>query len=141
MDIPPSAFIGGLFGASMLGLMDTESEVPTQIPVIKAISIRFDPDVNLVKETIKENFLNQPSDILLKNNSKYMKLEVWKEPRKSLDDPLLVLGGCKYDEYKNDAFLTVSIRSGAGTPNPAGITLLRHFIKKLQDKKIKFEIW
>ena len=127
-------------GASLLGLMDSKSEVNTQIPLLSAISIRFDPDVNLLKETIQENFLKEPTEFVVSFNSTKFEIRVNKSPKRSGDEPFLVLHGCRYDEFKNDAFLTVVIRSG-GIPNPVSITLLRHFIKKLQDKKIKYEIW
>ena len=133
-------FIGGVFGASLLGIFDSESEVPTKSPLISAISIRFNPDVNLLKETIQENFLKEPTNFIVFCNSKKYEIGVYKLPKEKSDEPILRLHGCGYDQFKNDALLTVIIRS-SGSPNPVSITLLRHFIKKLQDKKIKYEIW
>jgi len=138
--IPNDVLIGGIIGASLLERMNPDSEVSTHIPSISAISIRFDPDITLLKETIQENFFKEPIDILLSYNTDKYEITVSKSPKRRGDDPLLVLHFCKYDEYKNDAFLTVIIRSG-GVPNTVSITLLRHFIKKLQEKKVKYEIW
>ena len=50
------AFIGGMFEASMLGLMDTNQQVITK-PLFSALAIRFDGDFDpcpMIKETIKE---------------------------------------------------------------------------------------
>ncbi len=72
-------------GASLLGLMDSKSEVNTQIPLLSAISIRFDPDVNLLKETIQENFLKEPTEFVVSFNSKRSEIRVKKSPRRSGD--------------------------------------------------------
>ena len=133
-------FIGGIVGASLLGIFDSESEVLTKIPLISAISIRFNPDVNLLKETIQENFLKEKTEFTVSYNSNKYEIQVLKSKKSWGVEPILVLHGCKYDEFKNDALLTVIIRSN-GYPNPVSIILLRHFIKKLQDKKIEYEIW
>jgi hypothetical protein len=133
------AFIGGMFGIETLS--NDESLFQAKTPFISIISIRFAPDINLVKETIKENFLKEQFDIALTSNANDFKIVVDKAPKKWNSEYVMTFSNASYVHFEKDAFLTIQIRDESGRPNEMNIALLRHFIKKLQDNKIEYEIW
>ena len=114
-------------------------------PLTSAIALRFNPDFNILpilEETIKEGFFLVPSkvEIILEFTNK-LEIKIFKKPKHWGDEHILIFSMCYVGKYPKDFFFCIAIRTDIGIPDPNNITLLRHFIKKLQDKKIKYEIW
>jgi hypothetical protein len=136
-----SSLIAGLFGAEMLGLLESNLSLLEKFPLIPSISIRFDPDTNLLTETVKESFVEE-SEVTIKFLSKNdLEILFQIDYIKKRGGKSIHFKKCFYNVYKKDAFLIITLRDEKGYPMTRNISLLRNFIKKLNEKKIKFEIW
>ena len=143
MDIPESVFIGGLFGASMLGLMDNDEQLVVK-PLYSSLVIRFEREFDptpIIKEVIKDAFLTISKIHLLLEFTKKFEMKVWRDPKDREINPIFTFGLCTYNSLKKDNFFTIILRDSSGLPMVSNITLLRHLIKKLKKNKVQYEIW
>ena len=134
-------FLGGFLMAPFLFGMQQEKNVsPYSI-----IAIRFEPNLQItpmLEDVIKNAFLEGSTDYPIELElTEKAELKVFNKPKKGRIKPLLVFTMIGRGWSKKDSFLIMGIRDQIGNPLILNITLLRHLLLKLNEEKIKFEIW
>ena len=109
------------------------------------VAVRFDRDFDIMpvlEETIKESFFDSSSQFSLELEfTQKAELKVWNKPKKRRQNLALTFPMCYYAWTKKDVFLCLAIRNEVGAPLTMNISLLRNFLKDLNNKEIKYEIW
>ena len=135
-----SAAMGGFFLGQMFA-----GQTQAKPALFHFASIRVDRKENLLDvlaEVLKDAFLNIPQetelDFELTNKSE---LKVWRKNKGVMEQPLVVFGLCAVSWTKRDYILTIGLRNEVGAPFPLNMALLRHMLKSMDAKKVKYEIW
>ena len=68
-------------------------------------------------------------------------LKVWRKNKGIMEQPLFVFGLCASAWAEKDFFFILGLRNEVGAPFPLKIALLRHMLKSLDAKKVKYELW
>jgi hypothetical protein len=135
-----NAAMGGFFFGQMFA-----GQTQTKPALLHFVCIKVDKKDDLfdaLEETLKEVFLDVPQETKLGFDfTNKGELKVWRENKGIMEQPLFTVGLCTNAWTKKDFMLILGLRNEVGAPIPLNLALLRHILKSLDAKKVKYEIW
>lgn len=146
-EIMDSSDVLGAMGGFMIGQMFAR-QTQEKPSVLHYVSIRVDDSdgealLISLNDIMREVFLNLPTDIGIDfEYTNKAELKVWAtKNNRRIGQPTFTFLLCGHSWTKKDQFFTIGLRNEYGAPIEFNIALFRHILLKLDEKKVKYELW